>query len=430
MGFTRTDVEALSASLGEPDWVLERRLEAWGWFEKMEIPGEKEEPWRYTNLARMKFKLDDFSPIPNMSTEHAGAKQNAQLSPDPSGEGHQSGAGVTVAPVDLELDSGGVIITDIHTAIAEHPELVRPHLFAQYNTSSHIFSALHGAFFAGGLFIYVPKGKTLALPVGYDCRIDQAGAAVFPHTLIVNEENSEVCYLERFFSSGLDGQGLSVSAVEVSGGQASRGFVASVQDYSKGVWHFQNHSYRTARDANFKSLVLTLGGTFSRSEATATIQGEGNSVDMMGIYVAGEGQHFDFRTMQDHAAAHSTSDLLYKGALKGNARTVYSGQIHVRPEGRETDAYQTNRNLVLSDHAMANSKPELEIENNDVRCSHAASVGQMDENEVFYLQSRGIDRVAAERLIVKGFLEEVLGKVGRKDIQGMVEQLLKEKLTV
>lgn len=429
MGFTRTDVEALSSSLNEPDWVLERRLEAWGWFEKMEIPGEKEEPWRYTNLARMKFKLDDFSPIPHVSVER-GSHQNVQLSPDRSGEGHQSGANISIAPLDMELDSGGVIITDIHNAIARYPELVRPHLFGQYNTASHIFSALHGAFFSGGLFIYVPRGKTLSLPIGYDCRINRAGTALFPHTLIVTEENSEVCYLERFGSSGLDGSGLSVSAVEVAAGQASRGFVATVQDYSKGVWHFQNHSYRTARDANFKSLVMTLGGTFSRAETTATIQGEGNSVDMMGIYVAGEGQHFDFRTMQDHAAAHSTSDLLYKGALKGNARTVYSGQIHVRPEGRETDAYQTNRNLVLSDHAMANSKPELEIENNDVRCSHAASVGQMDENEVFYLQSRGIDRVAAERLIVKGFLEEVLGKVGRKDIQEMVEHLLEEKLSV
>lgn len=430
MGFAQTDVEALSASLGEPDWVLERRLEAWGWFEKLEIPGEKDEPWRYTNLARMKFKLDDFSPIPNAKVVHGGTNHNVQLSLDRSGEGHQSGANVSIAPVDLELDSGGVIITDIHRAIAKYPELVRPNLFAQYNTSSHIFSALHGAFFSGGLFIYVPRGKTLKLPVGYDCRLDQAGTSVFPHTLIVIEENAEVCYLERFSSSGLGGSALSNSAVEVVGGQASRGFVASIQEYETDVWHFQNHSYTTGRDANFKSLVLTLGGKFSRAETTATIKGEGNSVDMMGIYVAGEGQHFDFRTMQDHAAAHSTSDLLYKGALKGNARTVYSGQIHVRPEGRETDAYQTNRNLVLSDHAMANSKPELEIENNDVRCSHAASVGQMDENEVFYLQSRGIDRTTAERLIVKGFLEEVLGKVGRKDIQGMVENLLHEKLSV
>lgn len=428
MGFTRSDVEALSASLNEPDWVLERRLEAWGWFEKMEIPGEKEEPWRYTNLKRLKFKLDDFVPSTQVDVSFGGP--DIQLSPDRSGEAHQRGARIRVAPLDMELDSGGVIVTDIHTAIAEHPELVRPNLFGQFNAAGHIFSALHGALFCGGMFIYVPRGKTLTLPVGFDCRIDEPGTAVFPHTLIVTEENSEVCFIERYSSPGLGGSGFSNSAIEVVGGQASRGFVGTIQEYDKGIWHFQNQNLRTARDANFKSLVVTLGGTFSRTETTATIQGEGNSVDLMGIYMAGEGQHFDFRTMQDHAAAHSTSDLLYKGALKGNARTVYSGQIHVRPEGRETDAYQTNRNLVLSDHAMANSKPELEIENNDVRCSHAASVGQMDENEVFYLQSRGIDRVSAERLIVKGFLEDVLGKVGRKDVEGLVSHLLEEKLSV
>lgn len=404
MGFTRSDVEALSASLNEPDWVLERRLEAWGWFEKLELPGEKEEPWRYSNLARLKFKLDKFS-----ATSGAGV---VQPSPPPA----------------EELD-GGVIITDIHTAIAEHPDLVRPHLFSQFNAGNHLFSALHGALFSGGTFIYVPRGKTISGPVTYECRLDGEGKSVFPHTLIVAEEASELCYIENFVSTGLQSQALSDAAIEVVAGQASRVFSVTIQNYEKGVWHFQNQRNRTGRDAHFKSLVVTLGGTFSRTEATTEIQGEGNSVDMMGIYFAGEGQHFDFRTMQDHAAAHSTSDLLYKGALKGNARTVYSGQIRVRPEGRETDAYQTNRNLVLSDHAMANSKPELEIENNDVRCSHAASVGQMDENEIFYLQSRGIDRRSAERLIVKGFLAAVLGKVNRKDVEEMVDGLLEEALS-
>ncbi len=433
MGFARSDVEALSASLNEPDWVLERRLEAWTWFEKMELPGEKEEPWRYTNLARLKFKLDDFSVVPAVGKESvvpsSAGSSWVELSPDRSGEGHQYGSTVSMTRPDMELDSGGVIVADIHTAIEQHPELVKPHLFSQFDSATHIFSALHGALFFGGAFIYVPRGKTLSLPVEYGCHITKAGTSIFPHTLVVVEENAEVCYLERFSSSGLGGSGLSDAAIEVVAGQASRVFVATIQDYEKGVWHFHNHRYRTGRDASFKSLVVTLGGKFSRTEVTTEILGEGNSVDMMGIYLAGEGQHFDFRTLQDHAAPHSTSDLLYKGALKDNARTVYSGQIRVRPEGRETDAYQTNRNLILSDNAMANSKPELEIENNDVRCSHAASVGQMDENEVFYLQSRGIDRISAERLIVKGFLEEVLGKVGRKDIRGMVEHLLEEKLS-
>jgi Fe-S cluster assembly protein SufD len=428
MAFTRNDVEALSASLDEPDWVLERRLEAWGWFEKMELPGEKEEPWRYTNLARLKFKLDEFAPAYPVSVGSAPVGDAAvEHSPDRSGEGSQFGGSVTVARPDMELDSAGVIFTDIHTAINEHPDLVRPHLFSQFDAGAHIFSALHAALFGGGVFLYVPRGTTLALPVEYGVFLDGSASAVFPHSVVVVEENAEVCYLERYRSSA-PGTGLSNSALEVVAGQASRVFIGAVQDYGRGVWHFQNQRFQTARDANFKSMVVTVGGSFSRTETTTEIHGEGNSVDMMGIYVAGEGQHFDFRTLQDHAAPHSTSDLLYKGALRDNARTVYSGQIRVRPEGRETDAYQTNRNLILSDNAMANSKPELEIENNDVRCSHAASVGQLDQNEVFYLQSRGIDRVSAERLIVRGFLEEVLGKVGRKDVQELVQSLLEEKL--
>ena len=423
MGFTRSDVEALSASLDEPDWVLERRLEAWGWFEKMELPGEKEEPWRYTNLARMKFRLDSFLPIVPIQVQPL----PVEPSPDRSGQGLQRGGSVSAAPSSMELGSRGVVITDIHTAIRRHPDLVRPHLFGQFNAASHIFTALHGALFSGGMFVYVSRGTTLELPIEYACHLDEPGTSVFPHSLIVVEENAEVCFLERFHS-GADGGGLSNTAVEVVAGQASRVFIGSIQEYGRGVWHFENQRYATARDANLKSLVVTLGATFSRAETTTEIHGEGNSVDMMGIYVAGAGQHFDFRTLQDHAAPHSTSDLLYKGALRDNARTVYAGQIRVRPEGRETDAYQTNRNLILSDNAMANSKPELEIENNDVRCSHAASVGQLDQNEVFYLQSRGIDRASAERLIVKGFLEEVLGKVGRKDVRALVEQLLEERL--
>jgi Fe-S cluster assembly protein SufD len=158
------------------------------------------------------------------------------------------------------------------------------------------------------------------------------------------------------------------------------------------------------------------------------MRGPGATVEMLGLYLAHGGQHFDFRTLQDHAAPHCTSDLLFKGGLRDNARTVYSGLIHVRPEGAETDAYQTNRNLVLSDDAKADSKPELEIENNDVRCSHAASVGQINEEEIFYLVSRGIPRGEAERLIVKGFFEEVLGRVDRAEVSEPLYEALEAKL--
>lgn len=404
MGFSRLDVESLSAALSEPEWVLERRLEAWGWFEKMDLPGEKDEPWRYTNLARMKFKLDDFTP--------SGPPVEARRS-----------------EIDEELVQAGVIFTDLSTAITQYPDLVRPHLFEQFAGGAHIFSALHAALFSGGTFLYVPRGRTVTLPVQARYFIEQSGSAIFPHSLVVVEEDAEVCYLERFASRGVTSGCLSNAGIEVVAGQASRVFIASLQTYEEPVWHFQIQRSSTARDVNLKSLVVTLGGKFSRTETSTSLGGEGNSVEMLGLYFAEAGQHFDFRTLQDHGAPHCLSDLLYKGALRGDARTVYSGNIHVRPEGQETDAYQTNRNLILSDDAKADSKPELEIENNDVRCSHAASVGQIDENEVFYLQSRGIDRTTAERLIVKGFFEDVLGRVGRADVHDLVEEMVELKIS-
>jgi Fe-S cluster assembly protein SufD len=249
-----------------------------------------------------------------------------------------------------------------------------------------------------------------------------------PHNLILVEEGSELCLLEHFVSKKLSSDSLSNSALEVVAGQASRVFVTTMEDFEDGVWHFQQHRAAAAKDVSFKSLVMTLGGKFSRTEAAAILRGEGISVQMLGLYLSQDKQHFDFRTLQDHAAPHCTSDLLFKGALRDQSRAVYSGLIHVRPDGAQTDAYQTNRNLVLSDKAKADSKPELEIENNDVRCSHAASVGQINEDEVFYLQSRGIDRPEAERLIVQGFFEEVLGRMGRPDITGLVRLTLERAL--
>lgn len=425
MGFGRQDVEGLSASLSEPGWVTDRRLQSWDWFEKLELPTEKEEPWRYTNLARLKFKLDSFvASIPDVDSQASAPS----IGPDRAGAFIQEGSSWAPAALDPELASSGVIFTDIHTAIAEHPELVRPHLFSRIDSASHIFSALHAALFCGGTFLYVPRGVQVALPIEAIYRIGRSGTTLAPHTLVVAEDGAEVAYMQRYSSAELDQPALSDAALEVVAGQESRVDLLTMQEYERNVWHFEMQGNSIQRDSNLRALVVTLGGTFSRTESASGLHGEGITVAMTGLYLAGEGQHFDFRTLQDHHAPHCMSDLLYKGALKSNAHTVYSGLIHVREAGKETDAYQTNRNLVLSDHAKADSKPELEIENNDVRCSHAASVGQIDENEIFYLQSRGIDRELAKQLIVKGFLEEVLSRVVREDVRELVKDALEARL--
>ncbi|MDQ4149309.1 MAG: Fe-S cluster assembly protein SufD [Actinomycetota bacterium] len=429
MGFSKKDVEDLSAALGEPGWVLDHRLQAWDTFTKMELPGEKEEPWRYTNLAMLRLKLDRFSPVRSDQIRPRSPSEAPAVPEGRSARIDLTSGGASVACEDPTLESKGVVVTDLASAMREHEELVRKHLFSEASSDSHIFTALHAALFSGGAFVYVPRGVTVELPIDVQVHVEDPAVAFMPHNLVIVEEGGELCVLEHFVSGAIPSDSLSNSALEVIARQASRVFVTTIEDFGERVWHFQQQRFAAAKDANLKSLVLTLGGRFSRSEISAALRGEGIGVQMLGLYLASGKQHFDFRTLQDHVAPHCTSDLLFKGALRDESRAVYSGLIHVRPGGAGTDAYQTNRNLVLSDRAKADSKPELEIENNDVRCSHAASVGQINEEEVFYLQARGIDRAQAERLIVQGFFEEVLGRLGRPDIVGLARLTLEGALT-
>ncbi|MGH2705069.1 MAG: Fe-S cluster assembly protein SufD [Actinomycetota bacterium] len=430
MAFSREDVEALSAALGEPGWVLERRLAAWSTFESMELPREKQEPWRYTDLRRLKFRLDGFSPIRPGTANELTSEARALLGQEGERAGYivQRDADVVLKQLDAGLGKQGVVLTDIHTAVAEHGDFLKEHLFGSVDVGRHLLTALHGAMFCGGTFLYVPRGTSVTVPVESQRWIDQAGGSIFPHTLIIVEEGAELLYFERLRSPDLDGPALSNGAVEIVCGQGSRVTFASLQEYSEEVWHFAAQRAVSSRDVTLRSLVVTLGGRFSRIETDGVIRGQGSSSEMLGLYFAEHGQHFDHRTLQDHVAGGSTSDLLYKGALKDESRSVYSGLIRVHEQAAKTDAYQLNRNLVLSDNAKADTKPELEIKNNDLRCTHGASVGQIDENELFYLQTRGIDSAEAQRLIVTGFFEDVITRIRIEEVRAVLHDAIERKL--
>ena len=428
MPFTKQDVEELSAALGEPGWVLDRRLEAWGIFDNLDLPREKDEPWRYTDLRRLKFNLDQFTPALPGRTDRTTAAAEALVEEEGDRAGYliQRDSDVVHAELDPALEAKGVILSDLNSAIAEHGDLIKDHLFTRL-TNDNLFQALHAAMFSGGTFLYVPKGVTLALPVESQRWIDRPGIAAFPHNLVIVEEDAEVVYFERHESTA-EGPSLSIGGGEVVAGRAARLSIVSLQEYGNEIWHFQTQRATTAADVMLRSLVVTLGGRFSRNEIETSIEGERSTVDMLGLYFAEQGQHFDFRTLQDHVAGQSKSDLLYKGALKDESRAVYAGMIHVGKQAAFTDAYQTNRNLVLSDHAKADSKPELEIENNEVKCSHGASVSQIEENELFYLQARGIPEAEAQRLIVNGFFEEVVTRVSIGEIRRVLIEAISAKL--
>lgn len=378
---TRHAVEALSAELHEPSWLLERRLDAFDIFEKLEDPDPKSEDWRYVDVRGFDF--------------------GAFSAPHPRS---------LALDVSEDLTKKGVIFTEMRTAVTERPELVQEHFFTDVPVDEHKFTALHAAFFSEGVVLYVPPGVEVEFPLEVLRRVD-SGGSTFPHTSIVVDENASLTFVDRFASDDAADPALCASVVEVEARRGALVNYISLQQWGRSVQHFQTQRFTGHRDSTVRSLAVNLGSKFGRTQVECVLKGEGSFSEMLGLYFADTNQHFAQRTLQSHNAPHSTSDLLYKGALKENSRSEYSGLIKVLQGAQGTDAYQANRNLVLSEDAMARSIPQLEIEANEVRCTHGATVSPVEEEHLFYLMSRGIDRVTAQKLVVFGFFGEVLDRI-------------------
>jgi Fe-S cluster assembly protein SufD len=239
-------------------------------------------------------------------------------------------------------------------------------------------------------------------------------------------DDSEVTVLEVFGSD--DVEALVAPVVELGAGSAARLRYLSVQLLGQRVWQVGSQITRAGQEASTVASMVALGGDYARVRADSKLVGRGASGDMLAVYFGEGGQMHDFRTFQDHVAPDTTSDLLFKGAVQGRSRSVYTGLIKVRPDARGTNAFQTNRNVKLSDQAWAESVPNLEIENNDVRCSHASTVGPVDEEQRFYLESRGVRPEVAERLIVVGFFDEVIERLPVRGIIAPLRRYVAAKL--
>jgi Fe-S cluster assembly protein SufD len=244
----------------------------------------------------------------------------------------------------------------------------------------------------------------------------------------VAEPTSQVSYVDEIVSDDFETQTLASSAVEVITRDGAQVQYVAVQRMGRGAFYQSQQRTLAYRDSTLDTLNVNLGASVSRVDLNARLLGPGANSDMLGLYFGDGDQHFDHNTSQDHVAPNTFSDLLYKGALDGASRAVFRGIIRVHKGAQQTDAYQTNRNLVLSEHARADSLPNLEIEADDVKCSHGATVGQLDENALFYLMSRGLSRERAERLVVLGFLGEVLQRLPLGGVVEKVTRAIEEKL--
>lgn len=428
-GFSREAVEALSAAKNEPEWVRAWRLAAWETFDGIPWPKRTDEEWRRTDFKALKLdRLAPFSHVGERVDSIDRAIQGVDVSVRAGIRVQQDSSDVYVDLSD-DAKAQGVIFTDLDTAFREHADLIKQH----YMTSAvpvtfGKFEALHAAFAQGGSFLYVPKNVSIELPFRAFTTATGAGASVFTHTLIVLEANAEAFFVDAYNSETADGQTFASGVVELILGAGSNLRYVQLQDYGRNVWNFLTERATLQKDATLNSLHVTLGSKFTKNSIGSHLQGENSLAEMLGIFFADSDQFFDHHTWQLHESPYATSDLEFKGALRDNARSVYSGLIKVEEGAQKTDAYQQNRNLVLSREARADSIPNLEIAANDVRCTHGATVSQVVEEHLFYLQARGIPRTEAQKLIVEGFFRPVIDRIPVEEIQGFLESAIARKV--
>jgi Fe-S cluster assembly protein SufD len=407
--------------------LVERRRRAAERLAEVTWPTASEEIWRYSRIGD--FDLEAYRPmtaaeIGPVGVENApGGGVLAAEAGDRSGLIVVRDGRVVHHEVDEDLASKGVVVCGLATCEGED---VGRWLGKCSDASPDPFTVLHDAFLAGGAFIRVPAGVVVEKPIVVLHWSDGDGLASFPHTLVVAEDQSEVTVLDRFGSP--DVAHLVDGVVELVVSDAAHVKYLSVQEHGPRTWSVVLQRAHVGRDASLRSSAVALGGEYARLRSESRLDGEGSESDLLAVYFGDQDQMLDFRTLQDHVAPRTRSDLLFKGAVEDRARSVYSGLIRLRHDAQKANAYQTNRNLVLSEGAGAESIPNLEIEANDVRCSHASTVGPIDDDQLYYLESRGIRPADAERLIVLGFFEDVFARLPIPSLAGALRRSVHEKV--
>ncbi|MGH7995510.1 MAG: Fe-S cluster assembly protein SufD [Opitutaceae bacterium] len=398
-----------------PGWWLDRKRAAYERFAALPMPRRSDEFWRFSTISGLSLAAPERAAA---ADPESGLNLRAAARLEFSDNRLASPEALPDA-----LAARGVVVSGLADAARRHPELVKTHFMAQpQRLGSEKFAALHTAFVGDGAFIYVPRGVELSDPIVLVHR--GRGRAVFPHTLVIAEDNARVRVVDLFtgptpFAAG---------ANDLYAGHGAAISYAAVQEWSPDALSFQLNSTVVRRDARVQSLNVHLGGRQARHESLSQLQAPGGFSEMLALTVARRAEEYDQRTLQIHQAPNTKSDLLYKNALLDESRTIFSGLIVVDPDAQKTDAYQSNRNLMLSENAEANALPGLEIQANDVRCTHGATTSRIDPEQEFYLLSRGLRPADARRLLTFGFFEEVLNRLDHEQLRAALRERIERKI--
>lgn len=426
--FTRNHVEALSTALNEPDWLREQRRVAWGIFEETPMPTTADEDWRRTDLRKVKwdrFKLAgpaSFVPVSGRVDKLADLPEDMR---DAVEEDYAAAGRIVIAngrltfhQVDPAVAKQGVIFTDLSTAVAEHPDLVQKYLGREaVPPSNSKFAALNSALWQGGVFLYIPPQVEIEQPFQVALVLDGEGSAIFPRTLIVAEPLARVTYIEESISHGVHNQALNNGVVEIYANDGAQVRYVDVQRWGEDVYNFNVRRSVGRNDSMVIWESGQLGGRLTKTYIDSILPGNGAMMEFNGVYFVQDKQHLDLDTLIHHIGVATGGDLLLHGAVKDKSRSVFTGLIKIEKTGQQTNSYLKNENLILDRTARADSIPSLEIDANDVRASHGATIGKIDEEYIFYLMSRGIPRNTAVRMVVEGFFHKVFDRMYNKRVR-------------
>ena len=420
-------LSSFTESGGLPHWFRAQQRTAWDEFNALPMPARTDQAWRFSSVKALDLSPYHIAPTLSETLRSDILRRSTGLARSAAKLIFGGDQLIERNVLPQELRDRGVIFQPIERALIEHADLVQQYFMTQPATlGSEKFAALHRSFVTSGAFLYVPRGVELEAPIEIFHWLTAENSAVFPHLLLVADEMSKVTVIEHFRSAA-DKPGFACGVNDLIAKAGANVRYVCVQDWSEQVVSLQMNATSVARDASALSLNVNLGGGYSRFESRSRLVGEGARSDLLALAAPTGQQEFDARTLQDHASPHTTSDLLYKNALADRSRSTFGGLIRVEPHAHFTDAYQTVRNLLLSDDCEANSMPGLEILADNVKCSHGATSGQIHEDELFYLLARGIPLNVAQQLLVAGFLNEVIARLPDAEIGDYLQAVIAKK---
>ncbi len=425
---TQADIKALSEKMNDAAWYAAHREKAWAMYQETPMPTTQDEPWRRTDIRAFDWNGVAHSAL---NGTNGSSKVPAHLLQPLAGDSHggqlviENGVVIDHAVSD-EIKAQGVIFTDFLSATRDHADLVQKHLESAVKLDEGKFSMMAAALVDQGVFVYVPAGVKVEQPLHAVTWSD--GQAHFSRVLVVAEDGAEVTVVNELSSPATEDQPLHCGTVEtIVGNEADVKFI-SLQTLGENVWHFTHERSVIGKDANLDWIFASLGTRFTKNFTELDLAGQGAFGRMSGFYFAERDQFMDHDTQQNHLAPDTESDLLFKGALVDNSRSVWQGMIYCAKEAQRIDGFQANRNMILSKKARADSIPGLEILADDVACTHAATIGQLEDEHLFYLMSRGIPYDEARRVIVEGFYDPILQRIPFEGVQLRLKAFIREKI--